>query len=175
MPNRLLSRLPLFASLTASAVLASDFLQHRTPTRQPPGQKLGGFPFVTQKDGGSPMNWTYTIAAVSAPRLLMRVVMVFDQQSLTLSGVAWRLSHADGSVEMCIGVCWRRGTCAAAGEAAAPAGCAGCRDEGTAGGAGRSRLIAGSHHGAEGSLGTPIRAPGDHLRIAVGSASKRPV
>ena len=45
------------------------------------------------------MKWTYTIAAVSARRLLMRVVLIFDQQSLTLTDVAWRCSDTDGNVE----------------------------------------------------------------------------
>jgi hypothetical protein len=50
------------------------------------------------------MKWVYSISAVSAPRLLTRVVMIFDQQSLTLSEVSWRLNDGDATVEISLRV-----------------------------------------------------------------------
>ncbi len=50
------------------------------------------------------MNWTYMISAVAAPRLLMRVALIFDQQSLTLSDVLWHHNDAEGNVAICVRV-----------------------------------------------------------------------
>ena len=44
------------------------------------------------------MTWTYTILAEPAPRLLMRVALIFDQQLLTLSDLSWRLNDGEGNV-----------------------------------------------------------------------------
>ena len=44
------------------------------------------------------MTWMYTILAEPAPRLLMRVALIFDQQLLTLSDLSWRSNDGEGNV-----------------------------------------------------------------------------
>jgi acetolactate synthase regulatory subunit len=48
------------------------------------------------------MRWTYHITAASKPRVLMRLVQVFDQQSMTISSLELALLNDSVSITLTV-------------------------------------------------------------------------